>query len=433
MAAKRREYGSGSIYPNQDGTFTAAVRINGKIIRRRAPSREAGKAKIAELLKEREASNQHIGRLDGLVTAIELWWQRLPKDEQPRYRILIDARLRPVIDDLRALNADHMDAEAHAQTLKAWLTEWFNDVLANRNIKARTIEHYTSMLERYILPELGHLRLYEVNAAVIQRFVTNLRVEIAADGRYDGIRTARGAFGVLRDALKIAVQRGYLSRHPCDGVMLPPYNAKPIEPLSDDQLRRFITVAGESRYPALWYMYALMGLRRGEGLGLVWAGVNWTERTISVVQQVQHIEGSGPQFETPKSSAGKRILPLPDLVYTALLTLYESIPPAQRMGLIFPSTAGTLIWPTNLEKTFTRLHELSQLAEETTLHHLRHTVATLLDEVGASEALKAGVLGHGKEGITQKYTHARIEAMRRVIMAVEERIIDTPLDKIAIR
>ena len=91
--------------------------------------------------------------------------------------------------------------------------------------------------------------------------------------------------------------------------------------------------------------------------------------------------------------------------------------------MLFASSVGTPLWPRNVDREFYSLRDAAKLPTTMTLHALRHTTATLLDEVGASEALKAGILGHKTQTITQRYTHARLAAMRTVLDALSMRVL----------
>ena len=112
-------------------------------------------------------------------------------------------------------------------------------------------------------------------------------------------------------------------------------------------------------------------------------------------------------------------------MWSAVVELYEATPAERRAGLLFTTPDGGMIWPQLVTAHhFPRLRAAARVNPDATTHTLRHTHATLLDEVLVSDALKAGILGHGKKGITARYTHARIEAMRRALALVEARVIE---------
>lgn len=390
MASKRkptrRVKGSGSIYQNKDGSWLAALTIDGRLARRRAPDRATAEKHLAAL--------QELKRREIKIASGE-------------------------------------------QTLAAWLENWYNQFVTQRNPRPRTREFYLSMIERYIVPLIGHIRLCDLDADRLQRFLDTVRTSIATEATarglpYSGARTAVGCAEVLNRALKLAVRRKYILDNPMDGLILPKIVEREVTPVNDALLTAFLKAAERTRLAALWAIYALMGLRLGEGLGLRWAAYDRTKGTLWVDQQVQRADG-GLVLAEPKTRAGKRELPVP-VVVAALLALHWTAQQAERLargvewkehGLMFPDRYGAPLSPRTVQSAFCALRDKAGIPPTVTLHHLRHTVATLLDEVGATEALKQGILGHGPKNMTQHYTTARIEAMRRVLEALAARIRET--------
>lgn len=385
----RRPKGSGSLYQNKDGSWVAALVIDGRLTRRRAPDKQTGEKYLAVL--------QELKRRDIKVASGE-------------------------------------------QTLAAWLETWFGQFVTQRDPRPRTVQYYRSMIEGYIVPLIGHLRLCDLDADRLQRFIDTVRTAIAEQAEtrglpYSGARTAHGCAEVLRNALALAVLRKYILDNPMTGVILPKKIEREIVPVSDPLLAAFLTIARDTRLGALLHCYALLGLRLGEGLALRWAGYDRTARTIRIDRQVQLIEGK-LAFSEPKTAAGKRVLPVPAVI-AELFDKQWAAQQAERLrrgvewkehGLIFTNRDGGPIRPRVIQDVFYGLRAKAGIPQTVALHHLRHTTATLLDEVGASEALKAGILGHGKRTITQHYTTARIEAMRRVLEAVAGRILGKESD-----
>lgn len=426
MAAKGKtvRYGEGSVYPIEGGRWEASVRINGKNIRRSAASRDAAEEKKKELLTQRADTERHVAKIDGLKFVVNLWLKRIPPEEAARYHMMLETRLFPVLEDLARLERDNVDVAEHVQLIEDWMNTWYNEVVRQRELKPLSLVHYKRMINQNILPYLEGKRLYQLNASIIQAMVNNIRADILeeSEGRYTGAGSARMAYGILRDALTIAYQRGYYTRHPCDGVILPPKETKTITPLTDEELRRLLQQADATPLRTLWYIYALMGLRRGEGLGLAWPHIDWDAKTIKIEQQVFPLDGVAT-IGAPKTKSSRRLMPLPNTVFSQLRALYEITPPHLRMGLIFVYPDGGMYYPQTISNNFYRLCDLAELPADTTQHHLRHTVATLLDEVDATETIKAALLGHGKKNVTQHYTSARIAAMRRPMLAVEQRVL----------
>src|SRR5581483_3881759 len=53
------------------------------------------------------------------------------------------------------------------------------------------------------------------------------------------------------------------------------------------------------------------------------------------------------------------------------------------------------------------------------LHRLRHTAATRLDSVKATEACKAAILGHGPATVTGGYIHVSLDDKRQALIESE--------------
>ena len=131
----------------------------------------------------------------------------------------------------------------------------------------------------------------------------------------------------------------------------------------------------------------LYGLRRGEVLGLRWRDVDQEDGEIHVRQQIRRVDGEfriGPV----KTAAARRNLPLLTLA-SEVLTIRSETQASDRAefgrawqdtGLIFTRT-GRPVEPRNLVRSFHRIcsaHGLRLIK----VHHLRHTTATLLKNLG---------------------------------------------------
>jgi integrase len=203
-----------------------------------------------------------------------------------------------------------------------------------------------------------------------------------------------------------------------------------VRPLTLAQSQALLDAVAGHRLALLYHLALLLGLRKGELLGLRWDDFDPTGGTLKITGQVQTIGGKTERSNSPKSEASRRVLPLP----ITTVALVQALRTAQQeeserlgaallvQGLMFPSEAGTPIIPRNLSRHWYGLLQAVQLPTQP-FHILRHTAATRLDEVGASEAVKAAVLGHGPRSVTGGYVHASPEEMRTAIERVEERLL----------
>lgn len=341
------------------------------------------------------------------------------------------------------------------QSVQSWMGVFYEQKVRLRKLHTRSANSILDAIERYIVPKLGGQRLCDVRPTHIQAALDDIYREIQEAGRYDGARTVHAIATVLKEAFALAKGKKLILDDPYSGIVLPKYKRKKIEPLDDAQLRAFLDAAAgrldkrkryttadgkrkrlppiDPRLAALWYSYALLGWRRGEGLGARWAAIDWEKRTILIDQQVQRITNAEGSQEVvvsaPKTEDSTRLLPLTRRLYALYRARWDDSQAERELRgwsidtLIFPSQVGTPIWPDNLETMFRRIRDAAGLPATFKLHHLRHTLATLVDESGATEALKESILGHSAKTQSGKYTHGRVEAMRAVLQVIEDRIL----------
>jgi integrase len=110
-----------------------------------------------------------------------------------------------------------------------------------------------------------------------------------------------GVHRTIRTALNEAVRRGHLARNPAEMAKTPPVNDYDVDPYTVDEVQQLFFAAQREPNGARWVFALALGLRQGEALGLQWDDVL-----------------SRPDFDTTKSRAGRRVVPLPVAVLELL-------------------------------------------------------------------------------------------------------------------
>jgi integrase len=103
----------------------------------------------------------------------------------------------------------------------------------------------------------------------------------------------------------------------------------------------------------------ILGLRKGELLGLRWLDLNWDAATLKISQQVQVVGGKAI-FTSPKTERSRRLLPVPPAGLARLHTQWTTLQSERERlgvdwhehGLIFPSEVGSAMFPRNLSRHF---------------------------------------------------------------------------------
>jgi integrase len=178
---------------------------------------------------------------------------------------------------------------------------------------------------------------------------------------------------------------------------------------SADQVRRFIAAVSGDRLFAVWLL-SLLGLRRGEVLGLKWSDISFTDGTITIARTRVLVDGKVVE-KGPKSRRSARTLPLfPPLVaepgkgkppgvlealYTAQLaekTAAGAAYPADVDGnYICADELGAPLHPEHYSDAF---HRIAGALPPIRLHDTRGSVNSYLERLGVPETLRARWLGH---------------------------------------
>lgn len=145
---------------------------------------------------------------------------------------------------------------------------------------------------------------------------------------------------------------------------------------------------------------------------------------------------SGLELSEPKTSAGRRTIPLgpstmealrAHRVMQAMERERNGLPKPAADDLVFASVVGTLIDPSNLlANSYYPLLERAGVPR-LTFHALRHTAATLMIGAGTHIRVVADRLGHADPAVTLRvYSHVS-PTIQNEAAAAMDRILDRAL------
>jgi integrase len=204
-----------------------------------------------------------------------------------------------------------------------------------------------------------------------------------------------GVHRTIRTALNEAVRRGHLARNPAEMAKTPPVNDYDVDPYTVDEVQQLFFAAQREPNGARWVFALALGLRQGEALGLQWDDVL-----------------SRPDFDTTKSRAGRRVVPLPVAVLE-LLRDHAEVQAVQRRtaaqlwvdeGWIFSDDLGRALNPRTDWDHWKKLLKAAEVRDGR-LHDARHTAATVLLLLGVHERTIMSVLGWSTTAMVSRYAH----------------------------
>lgn len=344
-----------------------------------------------------------------------------------------------------------IDQAQAGQLLRDWLDYWHAQYVAP-DASPSYAEWNQDMIRLYITPALGHHRTRDVTADHIVAWRNMLQKNLAQN-------TARSVYGVLKRALDQAAAARRIPYNPCASVDPPKRQSmkatKAKRPaLTPAQARALLGAVAGHRLEALYALVLLLGLRKGEVLGLRWRDVDFEQATITIAGQVQTVEGRTQRLDRTKTEEGMRALPITPRIVALLRAQWARLQEERRRmgvewkehGLVFPSEVGTPISPRNLSTHYYAALARAGLVEtkapaaklpgvsgppKSTLvrvgkpipfHALRHTALTRLAERAAEYVVK-GIAGHTPGDVTGGYLHATMNEMRIAIEGAEQLLL----------
>jgi integrase len=322
-----------------------------------------------------------------------------------------------------------------------------------RSVKPSTWRHYIDVLkpvrERYGYLQLQALTKDHVEALVRDMLSGKARRRGAA-GEPLSPRSVNATLTALGMVLTDAVDNGKVVRDVTRTVKRVPSDpdagSDRGEWQAEDAKRFLRSVRSDRMYPA--FLLSMLGLRRGEVLGLRWEHVDLTgdrakerklpEGTPSVAvvnNRVVTLDGAGKSLiieGSPKGKGRRRapFLPIPRLLVDALKTLkakqsaeklaageaYDSCPECGGAHLVV-NELGVPYRPEWYSDRFVKLGQDIELTR-VPLHGSRHCAASLLADLGVPDVAAAAWLGHTQVTVTHGYQHVMVERLAEASKAL---------------
>lgn len=292
-------------------------------------------------------------------------------------------------------------------TVAEFMNYWINNIIES-SVKMSTLSNYVNYNKKWITPNIGKEKLYNLKEEQIQQFINHLSKQGLSAGSVHNI------YRTLNAALKKAKSYGYTKTNPCDGVILPENKQKKTEILSLAKQKKLETVCMQSLVGLIVFLSLYTGLRVGEICALKWSDIDFKNKTLSVTKTRQRIQYCGARkgksktyVETgsAKSESSERIIPLPSFL---LKRLQKHKKTTTNKKYVFTYREKPLE-PRVIQYRFKKLLEKSKL-EKINFHALRHTFATRCMERNIDIKTISELLGHSSAKITiGLYAHSRFE------------------------
>ncbi|MEU2430768.1 site-specific integrase [Streptomyces sp. NPDC007861] len=304
--------------------------------------------------------------------------------------------------------------------LSEWLPYWLEQYV-QPNRKRTTYAKYEMHVRLYLVPLLGSRRLESLTTANVRQMLSKVTSQASA-------ATAKEAHRVLRTAVTAACRDELISRNVVQLVPAPRVEPRELRPWTLDETLTFLEAARTDPLYTAFVLAVVLGLRRGEVLGVQWKDVDLDRRALTVRTTLNR-GGKELYLDTTKNRRA-RVIPIPLMCVAPLR--WQRLRQASRRAAagaewqesdhVFTTRSGRPIEPRNLYRSFQRVSESAGLPR-VRLHDTRHGCASLLFAAGVAPRTVMEILGHSQIAVTMNvYTHVS-DNHRREAMGHMDRLL----------
>lgn len=285
-------------------------------------------------------------------------------------------------------------------TLYDWMMIWL-EVNKKGSVSGKSYTIYKTIVLHHIKgTTIGKMMLDKVKRVDIQKFL-NEKSQVLSPGYLAQVKV------VIADAFNVAEMDKMILHNPCKKLKLPPVPRQDINPFNQKEIQLLLDTAGHGSFMYnIIYLALHTGMRRGEICGLKWTDINFTKKSIMVIQQAK-IEGGELILGSLKTKSSLRPIPIGPRVIEMLKWHKAQQDKVKKelgeaytdLDLVFCEPDGNIKTPNTVGTRFARIMEKTPVPNRT-FHQLRHTFASVAISQGLNIKAVSAVLGHNKTSTT---------------------------------
>jgi integrase len=304
-----------------------------------------------------------------------------------------------------------IDVDGERKQLSSWLDEWLETYIPNK--EDNTYASYENNV-RHIKNALGGFRLCEINQVKVQKFYNDFQKLSNGRGGMMSITMLHRVHTTFNQALEKAFELGFVKRNPCVGTDRGQPEAKEKIYCTKEQISLFVALAEKSDYYISLLICAILGVRRGESLGLLWPRVE--KDTVKIwAQLTQNNKTGGIEYkEKLKTSRSRRELDMPPALYK-LLQKHRLDQKVDKLSCgekyidseyVCTRQGGGSMSPSEMTHEAKRIMAAAGFDKRLHLHNLRGSFATILRKAGVPIEDISLALGHSETRTTERFYFA---------------------------
>ena len=306
-----------------------------------------------------------------------------------------------------------------------WLWYWMH--IKKNYIKESTYSNYSNIISNHIIPELGQIKISNLNNKIIQDYL----ITKYKNGRLDGKgglsnKTIRDIIAVIKSSLKYAIKEEVIDNINLDFIYPKICSKEKIYTLSkEDQNKLTSYIKANPNIKNLGILLALYsGIRIGELCALRWEDIDFKNNILHINKTLQRIYIKDDKekiskiiITTPKTHNAEREIPI-SKCFANILKTYKNEPNAYIL-----SCSDKWIEPRTLRRYFNRISKKANI-NSINFHGLRHTFATNCIKLGIDYKTVSELLGHANVNITLNlYVHPQMSQKKKCIDLISKDLL----------
>lgn len=269
-----------------------------------------------------------------------------------------------------------------------------------QEVGVRTWNNYKPHVDA-IKSKFANILISEISALDI---LTDLK-QLKAQGYSATIIKTKRA--IYNQAMDYAVVKGYCKFNPIQSIKTPSSLNRSERRAPTEEETKIIFNSLDAPFGFFAFFLICTGMRKSEALALTKPDIDLQNRIISVSKTLEYVNGSKPTVKEPKTAAGKRTVPIVNVLVGPLKDWLNGVD-----EIVFPSPksnrnqGGGYMTTKAYDIAWAKWQEYTGL--NLTAHQLRHGTATILYEAGVDLYTAKNILGHASITTTLSiYTELR--------------------------
>jgi len=286
-------------------------------------------------------------------------------------------------------------------------------------IKESTYSNYSNIISNHIIPDLGNIKLSNLNNKLIQEYLINKY----KTGRLDGNgglsnKTIRDIIAVVKSSLKYAIKEEMINNINLDFTYPKIRNKDKIYIIPKKDQEKLITyIKRNENTRNLGILLSLYsGIRIGELCALQWRDIDFKNNILHINKTLQRIYIKDNKesiskiiITSPKTHNADRDIPL-NKEFSEILKKYKT-----ESDNYILSNCDKWIEPRTYRRYFKKCLNKAKV-NEINFHGLRHTFATNCIKLGVDYKTVSELLGHANVNITLNlYVHPQMSQKKKCI------------------